>query len=307
MRCINDIVTFFDANVDLIVDVNNIEIEYDQKERIINDYSLRLGGSACIFACQCAKLGMRVSGIGVVGDDIFGKLVVNELQKANVKTDGICIDASLNTGISIALSRKNDRAILTVPGTFSAVTYDKIPDDFLKGAKHLHIASYYLLTGLKESMPMIVQEAKKLGLTVSLDTNWDPSEKWELPSSIMDSIDIFFPNENEIKFLTRKQTIEEAVKHYSSVPIIVVKQGKAGATVFTKQETIHLPAIPVAVKDTVGAGDSFDAGFLYGFLNNYSMEKCLAAGIYCGTSVVKDFGGVNSQTSYLQLEGYLNK
>lgn len=300
-----DVITIFDTCVDLVLNLGDTVPEFDQKEKFIESFSLEMGGSACIFACQCAKLSLKTSGAGIVGMDVFGHLMVEKLTEAGVNLDNLKIDENQNTALGTLLTRGRDRAILTYNGTIGAVTPDMITDEFLKSAKHLHVASYYLLQGVHNDIPDIIKRAKSFGLTISLDTNWDPHEKWHLPKEIIDNLDIFLPNENEILYLSGKDNIEDAIKYFSHIPIVALKQGSDGATVYSKGEIISLPAYDVAVVDTVGAGDSFDGGFIYGYLKGLSVRECLAAGIFCGSMNTRATGGVASQVNFSELDAYL--
>jgi len=161
----------------------------------------------------------------------------------------------------------------------------------------LHIGSYYLLKKLKPYYPIIIEKLKLGKATVSLDTNWDPDEVWSDGIwDILQHIDIFMPNENEIKAIAGKTTLDAAVDTMLDfVPIIAVKMGEKGAILFTKTKQYHEPALAVKVVDTVGAGDSFDAGVIYGLLSGFSLDKCLRAGIICGSLNTRKAGGISGQ------------
>lgn len=290
-----DVLTILDTCVDLVVNLGNTRIEFDQKEKFVDSFSLEMGGSACIFACQCAKLGLSCAGIGVVGDDVFGRLVREKLVGTAVDVTHLYTDTKWKTGMGTLLNRGSDRAILTYNGTIGAVTPDMVTDDLLKNARHLHIASYYLLTGMRADMPDLAWRAKRLGLTVSLDTNWDPEEAWKLPQELLEAVDVFFPNDNEVKLLSGRTDICAAMDYFKKIPVLVVKRGKDGAIAHSNGRVYRAGAIAIPVADTVGAGDSFDAGFLYGWLHNMPIETCLRAGIYCGSMNVRANGGIASQ------------
>lgn len=291
-----DILTVFDTCVDLIVDLGGITPEFDQKEKLVRDFGLYLGGSACIFAAQCAKLGMSTTGTGVLGKDAFGELVKNSLSGCGVDISHLREEESVKTSLGIALNRGSDRSILTYDRSIQAVTAEMVSDSLLKEAGHLHIASYYLLGGLRPGVTDLLRRAKKLGLTTSLDTNWDPQEQWELPRETLELIDVFLPNENEIRFLSGCEELSEAIGYFlEKIPLVVVKLGEKGAMAITKERRVAFPTRKVKVADTVGAGDSFDGGFLYGYLNGYGLEDCLKTGIICGSENVARFGGCDGQ------------
>ena len=122
---------------------------------------------------------MKVALLGRVGADAFGQLIVDTLSEAGVDTRYIVVDRSLRTGVTVHLVQGDDRAMLTHPGSLSAVTIDDVTDDLLLSARHLHYGSLYLQTGLLPHWIETLQRAKALGLTTSLDTNWDPEQVWD--------------------------------------------------------------------------------------------------------------------------------
>jgi len=303
-----DIITILDTCVDLVVDLGDTIPEFDQKEKWVDSFSIEMGGSSCIFACQCAKLGLKTVGVGVVGCDAFGQIVLDGLSGAGVDISHIKKDENLKTGLGILLTRGSDRSILTYSGTIGAARPEFLTDELLSSARHLHIASYYLLTGVLEAVPDILWRAKALGLTISLDTNWDPSERWELPDELLQYVDIFIPNENEAMLLTGINDVTEAARHLAKkIPIVVVKQGDEGGMVITKEEQIQLSPPEVRVVDTVGAGDSFAGGFIHAYLNGMELYDCLRAGLYCGSMNTTRMGGTKGQARLDSLSLYLEK
>ena len=166
-----DVITIGDVCVDMVLTGGDIVPEFGQKEKLIGDYVLEMGGSSLIFACQAAKLGLKVAVLGRVGTDQFGELVISRLQEAGVDTSYLIRTQDVRTGLGVILSKGEDRAILTYSGTIEAVGPEDVTDEFLSSSRHLHIGSYYLLSGIRPQFVDITQRARHLGLTVSLDTN----------------------------------------------------------------------------------------------------------------------------------------
>lgn len=298
-----DVLTFLDTCADLIVDLGETVPEFDQKEKLVRDFGLYMGGSACIFASQCAKLQLSTVGVGVVGEDSFGGLVRETLRESGVDTSYLTTDSAVKTSLGISLNRGTDRAILTYDQSIQAVNASMASEELLKKARHLHIASYYLLRNLGPGLEDLCARARRLGLTVSLDTNWDPAERWELPLELLRQVDVFLPNEREIRFLSGREDLEEAMAYFLRyVPVLAVKLGERGAVAATREERVSLPSRQVPVADTVGAGDSFDGGFLWGYLNGLGLEESLRAGILCGAGNVACFGGCQGQIGLKRLE-----
>jgi sugar/nucleoside kinase (ribokinase family) len=304
-----DVLTILDTCADLVVDLGDVVPEFGQREQYVPSYALDMGGSSCIFACQCAKLGLKTAALGVVGDDILGKMVKDAIANSGVDISNIITENDVKTGLGLHLKRAgDDRSILTYSGSIGAVASRHVTDDLLKSARHLHIGSYYLLEKVRDALPGILRRAKGFGLTASLDTNWDPAEKWILPDEILSCIDIILPNYNEALLLTGCADLETAIKKLADkVPVVAVKLGEEGALAESGGRRVKLPAPKISVIDTIGAGDNFDAGFIYAYLGGLPLEKCLYAGIFCGSASAAKPGGIASQSALGDLLDYLSK
>lgn len=294
-----DCITIGDMCVDLVVDMGDVLPQFGQAEQWVTDYFLEMGGSACIFACQAAKLGLRVGIVGRVGGDAYGELVLRRLREAGVDTRWVSVEPNLKTGLGVLLCRANgDRAILTYAGSLNAVYPADVTDELLAHSRHLHYCSYYLQTNLLPAAPAILQRAKALGLTVSLDTNWDPAETWDgnLPAALS-QVDLFFPNEQEALRIARQPSIEDALTALAArVPVVAIKLGAKGALVQGRGQRLALPVEAVTqVADTVGAGDSYDAGFLAGWLRGLPLATCAAIANACGRATLRSRGGFAGQ------------
>lgn len=297
-----DVITFGDMCVDLIVSGPDVTPEFGQVEKLVEDYTLEMGGSCCIFACQAARLGLRTAILGKVGKDRFGELILNRLEESGVDTRFVTVDAALKTGLGIALCPPGDRAILTYMGTINVLQPGDVKEDFLASAGHLHHASYFLHTGLRPAVPDIFRQARRLGSTISLDTNWDPEEKWgpEL-RQLIPLVDVILPNEQEALRITGAADLDAAVEglHWMGAPLAVVKRGDKGALVSDRQRSLTQSVQPAdSGGDSIGAGDSFDAGFLAGWLRGCSIESSLAIACECGRSVASSVGGLHGQLDW---------
>ena len=293
-----DIVTIGDTCVDLIVDMGQVTPRFGQVEQLVPDYDLEMGGSNCLFACQAAKLGLSVAVLACVGDDPFGQLVLRRLRESGVDTSYVRVRSDLKTGLSLALTRSGDRSILTYSGTLSAVGPDDVSDRFLQSGRHFHLGSYYLLANLRGAFPAILERAQGYGLTISVDTNWDPDETWaDGLEGILAQADLFFPNEQEALAITATPDLDQALSLLAEkVPVVAVKLGPRGALLVQPGQRTHFPIEPVASPmDTIGAGDAFDAGFLAGWLRERPLAECVAIGNVCGRATLRAKGGLRGQ------------
>ena len=299
-----DVVVFGDTCVDLILRDNDVVPQFGQVEKLVADYELEMGGSCCIFAAQAAKLGLRVALLGRVGADAFGQLIVDTLSAAGVETRHIAVDSSLRTGITVHLAQGDDRAMLTHKGSLSALTIEDLSDELLLSARHLHYGSLYLQTGLLPHWIDILGWAKALGLTTSLDTNWDPDQVWNYGlARALPQVDVLLPNEQEAIHLSGRANAEAAFAYLRErVPLLVVKRDVAGALAWQGGAFFEQAVSPADEGgDGIGAGDSFDAGFLAGWLAGLPVQTCLAIACRCGRAAAGAVGGTAGQLRRSQI------
>lgn len=303
-----DILVAGEINPDLILAAPGFDVRFGQVESLVEHAELAIGSSSAIFACGAARLGLKVVMIGVVGDDIFGHFMQTALAERGVDVSPVIIDPNEHTGISVILARGQDRAILTYPGAMSALRASQVPDALLTQARHLHLASYFLQTAMKPGLPDLLQRARRHGLSVSLDPNWDPDERWEGFDQLLPLVDVFLPNQAEALSLAGGENLDVALQRLSSLSrIVAVKRGEHGAIVRSGEQVFEEPARPMQVADTVGAGDSFNAGFIYGYLHGWPLPDCLRLATSCGTLSTRLPGGTQSQANLEEAQKFLEQ
>lgn len=297
-----DVVVVGELNVDLILDQIQGFPELG-KEKIATAMTLTLGSSSAIFASNLSSLGARVGFIGKLGEDVFGDLVLTSLQKRNVDVGQIIVQGATGTGATVAMNYDHQRAMLTYKGAMDELRLAEVRWDYVQTARHLHLSSYFLQSGIKPDCAALFKRAKDLGLSTSLDTNWDPDERWDPELyEIFPYVDIFLPNEDEAMLIATCKTVEAALdKLAQHVKAVVIKLGKSGA--LAKQEGMIYKSngFKVAAVDAVGAGDSFDAGFIFKWLQGGDLHQCLHFGNMCGALSVTKAGGTAAFQSRKQI------
>jgi len=293
-----DVLVLGEINVDLILGAEEIAPVFGQ-EILVDETTLTIGGSSVIFACGAARLGLRVGYVGVVGEDEFGRFMLREMSARGVDVEPTVVDPAVKTGITVSLSTPVDRAMLTYSGSIAALTPERVDRALLDRARHLHVGSYFLQTGLQNGLAELLAQARAQGLTVSQDTGWDPHERWN--SRFWETLaqtDVFLPNIDEARAITGAADVEAALASLvEQVPVVAVKLGAEGAIARRGEETVRAVPPSVQVVDTTGAGDSFAAGFVYGYLAGWSLEKTLRLACACGALTTRQPGGTNGQAT----------
>ncbi|MCL5985655.1 MAG: carbohydrate kinase family protein [Actinobacteria bacterium] len=279
------------------------------EETLAKDLNLTLGSSSAIFAVALSRLGIKVEMASRVGADFFGDFTIKGLEENGVGTGKIIVDREIRTGITVSLSTPEDRSFVTFLGSISQLNINDIDISYFLNFKHLHISSYFLLKGLKKDIPYIFEIAKKCGLTTSLDTGFDPDNMWEMNlKKVLPNVDIFLPNNIEALRIQKKTGVEEAVKFLGNYcENVVVKLGEEGAVSYSKDGLISVGAFKVKSIDTTGAGDNFNAGFIYGFLNGFGARKCLEIANACGAISTTKIGGTTASPGLKELKNFLKK
>ena len=291
-----DLVVLGDANPDLIL-TGDVEPAFGQAERLVDDARLAVGGSGAIVACGAARLGLRVAMCAVVGDDLYGSWIRDEIRSRGVAVDGLRTGPGLPTGLSVVLSTPRDRAILTFLGTIPTLSAAWVDRALLGDTRHVHLSSYFLQRELTADLPALFDEAHALGATTSIDPNWDPAESWDGDlDRVLSRTDVFLPNATEALRIAGTDDLDEAAKRLAGAArLVVAKMGPVGAVACDGSELTRARAFPATVLDTTGAGDSFDAGFLASWLAGDPVERALAVGNACGALSTRALGGVEGQ------------
>lgn len=306
-----DLVVLGDANPDVILRGAPEALTFGQAEREVAGATLTLGGSGALMAHAAARLGLRTAFIGVVGADRAADLVLDVLTEAGVDVANVTRDPALGTAMTVIFVRPDgDRAMLTYPGALSAFGPQHVDASVLARTRHLHLASAFLQPKLTAALPALFAAAQVAGAATSLDTNDDPSGQWDFErDALLPVVDYLLPNEREAVALafgapSEATSLAAARSLAAHGPVVVVKCGAAGAFAVDERRdasrvlraTLDAPtADHSGVVDTVGAGDTFDAGLVAGLSQGLALRDALRLAVAAGTSSVRRAGGADGQ------------
>ncbi len=282
-----------------------------ERELLADRMALTLGSSSAIVAHNLAALGSRVGFQSRIGDDELGPIALERLRHAGVDVSHVrVVPGTAKTGLTVILPRTGWRNILTYSGTIAEFCWDDLDLDYLADSRHFHLSSYYLQSTLRPRVGELLQRLKKSGLTISLDTNDDPEDTWQGGLlDILRYVDVLLPNEREAMKLSVINNLEADIEKLPKlVPLLVVKLGRQGALAQRGNERLVNPAHQVDAIDPVGAGDSFDAGFIHQYLRGADdLHACLAAGNLAGALSTTRPGGTEAFRDYAHRERFFQK
>ena len=294
-----------DCNPDVLVLGGDVTPAFGQQEKLVGSIDLVVGGSAAITAVAAARLGLNVALVAAVGADPAGAFMLDQLTREGVDVSAVVIRAQTPTGMTVALSRGRDRAILTALGAMTSLTAADVPGTLLARARHVHVSSYFLLEdSLGPGLAGLLSAARAGGATTSLDTNWDPSGRWgdERLAAAIAQTDLLLPNEAEALRLSGAGSLDAAVSALAAVGRrLVVKLGERGVVCVDRsaphQASVarHQVSVPaVTPVDTTGAGDCFNAGLIAGLLQGLALPAAAALGCATGALSTGGLGGTAS-------------
>jgi sugar/nucleoside kinase (ribokinase family) len=300
-----DLLVVGDVNPDILVP--DADPRFGQEEVLVSAIRMTIGGSAGIMAAAAARLGLRTAIVGVVGDDVFGRFMLDELAGLGVDVAACRVDRARPTGATVILARPTDRAILTATGSIGDLELDDLPPALLGRARHVHVASLFLQPAVQAGLGELVERAHGAGTTISVDPNWDPTGGWDGGlRKALPGIDVFLPNAAEARLIARADddaAAARALRENGPRPTVAVKRGSDGALAVDASGTlVAVPAFAADPVDSTGAGDAFDAGFLAAWLEGRSVVDSLRLGAVCGALSTRALGGTPGQPTRAEAE-----
>ena len=304
-----DVTIAGELNLDLIL-YGLPEQLLPERELLADHMMLTLGSSSAIVAHNLAALGSRVGFQSRIGDDPLGEIALDRLQQSGVDVSRVrSVPGTTTTGLTVILHHESWRNILTYAGTIAETSWQDLDLDYLADSRHFHFSSYYLQQTLRPRVGELFQRLKSKGLTISLDTNDDPDDRWEGGlHEVLRYVDVFLPNEREACKAAGTEDLEAAIHKLSKlVPLVVVKLGRKGALAQRGADRFTSPSQEVVPVDTVGAGDSFDAGFLHQYVRGVDLPSCLAGGNLAGALSTTRPGGTEAFRDAEHRKGFLQE
>lgn len=281
-----------DMNLDLLL-YGLPEDLPSERELLANEMAIRIGGSGAITAHNLAALGSKVGFISSAPGDEFGRLCRDELDRAGVDMSRTVPLKDVRTGVTVHLQHKEQRHMFTYAGATFQLSFDHLDLAYLADSRHFHMSSFYLQRALTPRIPELFRQLKTARLTVSLDPNDDPDQFWD--RSILESlqfVDVLMPNEREACLIAGEPNLEQAIAALRQrVPLLIIKRGAKGASAYTLHNEWHASSRSVPMVDAVGAGDSFNAGFLHAWTRGWEIGRALAFGNLAGAMSTSMSGG----------------
>ena len=303
-----DVTVVGELNLDMILYGLPDDLE-PEKEILANDLALTLGSSSAIFAHNLAVIGNQVGFISRIGTDAMGGIAQDRLAAGGVDVSRVRrVGGSTKTGITVILAGTGHRRILTYPGSMFEMGYDDLDVDYLRSAKHFHLSSFYLHRALRPRIAELFGQMKRAGLSTSLDTNDDPDDRWDGLEDVLPLVDVLLINEREALKIAGETDPGAAVEKLAGqVKVLAVKMGAQGCRVRQGRQEWRHPGFKVNAIDPVGAGDSFDAGFLHQYVRGADLQTCLAWGNLSGAFSTTRPGGTEAFRDKPQWQEFLKK
>lgn len=272
-------------------------------------HQLTLGSSTAISCVLMQRLGLRTKMAAMVGNDDHGRFCRGALTSEGVDTELIMAAPGVATGLTICLAYPDDRMLLTYKGAMALNPAALVGLDDLRQARHVHVGSFFLQSALRPALASLFAQARGLGLTTSLDTGWDPEERWLADDlrAVLRHTSYVFPNALEIERLSGERDVEHGIATLldCGVDAVVAKLGAAGAVHGGADGMVSAAGFGVDAVDTTGAGDAFNAGYLHTMLNGEPVARRLAFGNACGALTVAAIGGTGGITGADQVDAFI--
>ncbi|PSL31661.1 2-dehydro-3-deoxygluconokinase [Planomicrobium soli] len=255
--------------------------------RYVDQFERKVGGAELNFAIGCARLGLKIKWISCLGKDEFGKVIYNFARGEGIDVSAVNFIEGIPTSLNfkeIHASGAGKTFYYRNPSPIMELKIDDISEAMFEGINVVHLTGVYLAIGEENLLvaQKIINLAKQKGVLVSFDPNirlklWSIEKARKVYETVFPEVDILLTGLDEIQLISEKQTIEDLVEYVEKFGIrdFVVKDGEKGSKLYRDGRWTESPGFEVTPIDTVGAGDGFDAGYVYGILNNLNETDLL--------------------------------
>ena len=301
-----DVFVFGDVDIDLLAPgVNRQPPAGEEWEVPVMETAP--GGGAALFALGLARLGMHPVFLGRVGDDLYGQYLRSYMEETGVDISLLEVRPNAKTGITISFTDDRDRSFLTFRGDCKVPDIGDISMEQVAQAGHIHLTGYVESVNHEEYLSFLQRLRKETDVTVSFDTGWDSTGAWSPRIyELFPYLDVLLMNETESIHYSRKETAREAAQDFAARGCMaVVKMGKKGALCCRAGKVWTKAGFSVEAVDTTGAGDSFNAGFVYGFLKGLDPDSALELGNGCGALSCTGLGGNTMFPGWDRLQAFI--
>jgi sugar/nucleoside kinase (ribokinase family) len=273
---------------------------------------LTIGGCAANAAVDLVKMGVRAAVVGRVGDDVFGRVVVELLREAGVDASAVKVTPGQDTSQTLIVNvAGQDRRFIHTFGANAAFRAADIPLDLVKRCRALYLGGYLLMPQVtQEELIPVFAAARQAGVKTVLDVAIPaPGEYLSRLEKVLPYVDVFLPNNHEAELMTGESDPVKQAETFLRLGAgtAVVTQGGEGAVLVSDKVRLRSGVFPVPLVDASGGGDAFDAGYLYGLLHGLETEDCLKVASALGASCVRAVGTTPGVFTRAECEQFLGE
>lgn len=271
---------------------------------------LAIGGCAANAAIDLARLGVQVGVIGCVGQDAFGRFIVETLDAAGAEISGIVrLEGVGTSGTLIINVQGEDRRFIHTMGANAHVNAEHIPLERVRQARVLYVGGYLLMPALEHTaLAALFRQARLWGVKTVLDVVLPgPGDYWPRLEPLLPQTDVFLPNDDEAAAITGEHDPRRQAERFkeAGAGTVVITCGGRGSVLVTDGLRLEAGVYPTTYVGGTGAGDAFDAGYIAGLLEGADPQRCLEWGSALGASCVRAVGATESVFSRAEAEAFM--
>jgi sugar/nucleoside kinase (ribokinase family) len=271
---------------------------------------LTIGGCAANAAVDLSKMGVRASVVGRVGSDIFGRVVTDMLREQGVDISAVAVSRGLDTSQTLIVNvAGQDRRFIHTFGANAEFSASDILLERVQRCRVLYLGGYLLMPNVRQDeLAAVFAAARKAGAKTVLDVAVpEPGEYLSRLERLLPDVDVFLPNEHEAGQITgeRDPLSQAELFRRLGAGTVVITRGGDGAVLVNDKVRLRSGVYPVSFVDGSGGGDAFDAGYIWGLLNNAVAEDCLRVASALGASCVRAIGTTPGVFTRMECEEFL--